>query len=53
MYERFEKLLQDAISPLDTYLSMYDQYKDIMVINIEEYCKLMDNDDEPKEISEI
>ena len=32
---------------------MYEQFKDILSINIEEYCKAMDNEEEPKEISEI
>ena len=53
MYKQFEALLINGITPLETYLTMYEQFKDILSINIEEYCKAMDNEEEPKEISEI
>ena len=46
-------LLEKALDPIFEYITTYDQYKEILIINCEEYEKQLENAEEQKEVEEL
>ena len=53
MYENLENTMKIAVQPLEQYLKAFDEFLPILRSTPEEYCKAIENEENPRDIELI